>query len=58
VIIEGAVLGALAIGETDTSGLFDIENVRLAVPRILAWMELGAARLDPEWTVLLHEAEH
>ena len=57
-IVEGAILGAFTVGETDTGWLLDVEDVSLEVPRELARVELRAARLDPERAVLLHEAEH
>lgn len=58
VIIEGAVLGALTVGVTDTSGLLDVKDVGLSVPRVSILGEVGATRGKLEGTVLLHEAEH
>uniref|UniRef100_A0A7S3HWM2 Uncharacterized protein n=1 Tax=Favella ehrenbergii TaxID=182087 RepID=A0A7S3HWM2_9SPIT len=57
-VIEGAVLSVVTVGVADTSGLLDVEQVGLTVPGELALVELVAARLDAEGTVLLHEAEH
>jgi len=58
VVIEGAVLDRVAVGVANTSRLLDVEQVGLAVPRVLVGVELGAAALEAEGTVLLHEAEH
>ena len=58
VIVEGAVLDALAVRVTDTSGLLNVKDVGLLVPGVFVLVELGAARLESEGTILLHEAEH
>ena len=58
VIIEGAVLGALTVRVTDTSGLLDVKDVGLSVPRVSILGEVGATRGKLEGTILLHEAEH
>ena len=41
-IVEGAILGAFTVGETDTGWLLDVEDVSLEVPRELARVEIRA----------------
>ena len=42
VIIEGTVLGALTVRVTDSSGLLDVKNVSLSVPRVCVLVEFRA----------------
>ena len=58
VIIEGAVLLALTVRVTDTSGLLNVKDIGLSVPRVFVWFEGVTTRGKLEGTILLHEAEH
>ena len=57
-IVKGAILGAVTVGETNTGGLLDVEKVSLSVPAVITLVELLGSGLNFVGSVLLHETEH